>query len=408
MKVLQSGIDSLNLGYGVEYYGSDNFDRLEKAKEFAQLKQYDSSGCPVNWCGINFNVLPRGTRGYEWVLSNGDMDVRIARKCKSGKVMPEVYVVCRSVALWRDTPVGFVNFIRDWIAKWCKIVYEQVSRVDLCVDLAIDYPDINPSNQVITRSKVNSNKGDVIPYSKYRYGVRPTNLVFGKSDIVGRIYDKVVECKMHQKEYVLDDLRTKGWDETTGVTRVEFQLRRDYLRDIYSVLPSGLISDKGIGDFDELLLALSAIWKYLTNTWLRICEDVDRNHNQQKAKLTKYWIKVKHSFDVWDSPNSILKKKVIRCRYEHLFAQAKGCISSMCALLSGYSGNKMAMIAVRGDLQSYINSRVYRESIDEKINRFITVSPFDSSLLDHALDLGFKIDVDESGRLPTDGTVSGY
>lgn len=56
----------------------------------------------VDWYGTEFNVLPRGTRGYEWVLRNNDISVCITQEAKEGKALPEVYVSFSVQFLWAN------------------------------------------------------------------------------------------------------------------------------------------------------------------------------------------------------------------------------------------------------------------------------------------------------------------
>ncbi len=92
-KVVNSGIDSLVLGFSIEkYLDLDSFTDLEDSKLLAGDKMFNSKGYPVSWYGVDFIVQPRGARGYEWILRNDDVIVCIAREAKGGSVLPEVYV----------------------------------------------------------------------------------------------------------------------------------------------------------------------------------------------------------------------------------------------------------------------------------------------------------------------------
>ncbi|GAJ13878.1 unnamed protein product, partial [marine sediment metagenome] len=87
-KVVNSGIDSLVLGFSIEkYLDSDSFRELEGSKLLAGDKMFNSKGSPIFWYGVDFIVQPRGARGYEWILRNDDVIVCIAREAKEGSVM---------------------------------------------------------------------------------------------------------------------------------------------------------------------------------------------------------------------------------------------------------------------------------------------------------------------------------
>jgi len=104
-KIVNSGIDSLVLGFSIEeYLDLDSFTDLEDSKLLAGDKMFNSKGCPVCWHGVDFVVQPRGARGYEWILRNDDVIVCIAREAKGGSVVPEVYVTFFAPYLWSHGP----------------------------------------------------------------------------------------------------------------------------------------------------------------------------------------------------------------------------------------------------------------------------------------------------------------
>jgi hypothetical protein len=92
-----------------------------------------------------------------------------------------------------------------------------------------------------------------------------------------RVYDKSLELKDNPaKRAFFHELWGVSLDEKVSVTRVEFQLRKDILKELSSV------------KFEDLVQNLQGIWKYLTTKWFRLCEKVNR-HNTKDAQNTKFW-----------------------------------------------------------------------------------------------------------------------
>lgn len=389
MKVLQAGIDSLVIGYHIhDYINVNEFDELKTAKLKAQEKQFDGRGASVSWFGIDFMCKPRGVRGYEYVLENADFTVCIAVTPYDGVKMPEIYTTFRAEALWYKTPPVLVKVFKHWLEGWAVVIGEIVSRCDPCMDLELDYPDINIKNQLLTVAHKKSSHLDIVPAVNYMTCSRFTDLVVGSGALLGRFYDKVAESTIHQKEYMLDVLKARGWDGETGVTRAEFQMRRDFLRDAKRVLAGGVVGDEGVNTFDELIQYLPDLWTYCTRDWLRICEKVYLNHNQSKSKSTDYWQLIQSSYELYGAPQGMLRRRVKDVKYNHLEAQCKGIISSMTAVRASGEGLAVARFKVRQDLRDYLDSEDYRERVAHKIPAFSNMEKPDTHLIDAAIKLG--------------------
>ena len=102
-----------------------------------------------------------------------------------------------------------------------------------------------------------------------------------------RIYDKVLELRYSAAKQATfaDSWGIEKYDEQP-VTRVEFQLRREILKNIKKTE-----TGKGIDSYDDLCNSLSAIWQYCTLSWVRHClEPVDSDNNHQsRAENSDFW-----------------------------------------------------------------------------------------------------------------------
>ena len=59
--------------------------RLEDGKEAAGDKLFGGKGVTVEWGGREFNLLAKGTKGYEYVMFNDDARLYLARDCQGGR-----------------------------------------------------------------------------------------------------------------------------------------------------------------------------------------------------------------------------------------------------------------------------------------------------------------------------------
>lgn len=162
-----------------------------------------------------------------------------------------------------------------------------VSRVDVCVDLpgvpVEEYVELFIKRWRVTR---------VNKWGMYGEGLDSTGFTAGKGPLMIRIYDKAREALNYEGTTKYCVLRDTRWGGTTPkhATRVEFQLRRDALREKFSI--------KSMAD---LLQYLPSMTEYLTHEWFRLTgEDPDaKNKNQTKARDAECWKKVKAGFQAW-------------------------------------------------------------------------------------------------------------
>ena len=77
--------------------------------------------------------------------------------------------------------------------------------------------------------------------------------------IVGaRLYNKTREIEFSGKHWVKDLWRPVGWVEDQEVWRLEFEFKREFLK------------EHGLGSLDTVLDHLDGLWSYATTEWLRL------------------------------------------------------------------------------------------------------------------------------------------
>ncbi len=117
---------------------------------------------------------------------------------------------------------------------------------------------------------------------------RVATIDFGShaSEISAQIYNKTLEVKTHHKEWMPDIWRANGWDGESDVWRLEYRLKRPFLRHF-----------ELDGAFDVLRM-LPALWRYCTEQWLRFVE-VDAAHGVNVSRLPTHpvWELIQRAYD---------------------------------------------------------------------------------------------------------------
>ena len=142
---------------------------------------------------------------------------------------------------------------------------------------------------------------------------------FGKktSSIWGKFYNKTKEVVTKNDDDTPLLWTHNGWNGEDVVVRVEFSMRRDFIKqlDSGSYVP-----------LQSFLISVDKIWQYLTNEWLRMVEFVKQN-NTTSSKITDFWSKVVSSFK--SVTTNLIRKKTYKGKVTQLWKQGIGCIKQM-------------------------------------------------------------------------------
>jgi hypothetical protein len=379
--VVNSGVDSLVVGFFVsKYHDQADFSILAKGKLTAGEKLFGGKGAAVTWFEKDFVVKASGSRGYEWILENGDVSVCIAQKAESGCVYPEVYVTFRAEYLWRLGYDKAFNEFLSWLSTWAVVNDNKVSRCDLCMDVQMPFPKIDPKRELIAKAK-----GKVQYIEVYANGYRGTGYKIGKGALVARIYDKSLEIKASQKEWFKDIWRFNGWDEKTPVIRVEFQARREFLKEM------------SVEGFESLSEYLADIWRYCTADWLTVRVPTGDSH-RHRWPIAEWWKALQVEFILFGIPLGILRDKQPKVRYDHLMQQGKGVLLSAVAAASIQFGIDHGIYQLLKDLNAWFEAPDFRVHAAERLARMATLTaPEISHLVGAATRAGGQIEAIERG-----------
>ena len=224
-------------------------------KELAQSKESQNNKLAQFSIGDHlFEVKDRGRSVYKYILRDHWYQIQISGPYTGHT--PLAYVQLSSEALTFEGPYAMEEDLRGVVSSLGIISGDAtVSRVDLCVDLITD-TDIE---QILERAWVTRAR----TFNYYSDQRRFSGLTIGLGgDISARLYNKTIELEKSGKEYLKDIWADLGWQSGQQVWRLEFQLKRNTLRQL------------NIRTFSEFMDRLGSVWQYATSEWLRLtCPD---------------------------------------------------------------------------------------------------------------------------------------
>jgi hypothetical protein len=270
--ILHTGIDSLYLSYSGTLHPEIE-KKLEQCKNYAQSTDPEEQAKAVIYLvDHNFMVKPTGKGKYAYVIVDNWFHIQVARSTTTQ--IPMVYIQISSELLTgSDIPriIVNVNNLVHTIGK--DYGTASVSRVDICTDFTtgIDIASLPHSAWVSRSDKFNA----------YYERKQLTGYVFGEgSPISCRLYNKTVELKKSKKTYLEPIWQKAGWNGTSEVWRLEYQYRRQVLRELQ------------ILNINNLINKLSLLWAYSTEDWLKLTLPSTTDTTQSRWPLHPLWLKL--------------------------------------------------------------------------------------------------------------------
>jgi len=367
--ILLAGIDTLAVGFNVAAYKltPEDWSELAVAKAEGQ-GMFDSGGTRVTFRGETFSVMPKGGKGYEYVLVNDDLTLQLAEKAEGGSVYPEVRVTWRSQYLWRCGWQGAYWHVRRWVDTWAVVLGDKVSRVDLSVDLNSELPEVNiKGGEVVSFAK---SKDEY--YRRHFRGLEETGYTFGKGNLLCRVYDKRAEIEVSSKAWFKDMWCRQGWNGTSPVTRVEFQARRQFLRtmDIETVV--------------DLELQLADLWRYFVKNWVSLRYKTSRDSNRRRWLVQVFWKIVCDAVPAFGVVTGVARIVQRKPRMDSLSSLGRGVLVSIAALEQtapgvgdGWDtecGTQGAVEAVVARVRGWLSEDSFRQDVRRRAGRLAFMS----------------------------------
>ncbi len=324
VRVLTSGVDSLNLALDVKWKDDFLFEILEVAKGIA-LKAFEpvpiTIRIPKRDEELLFNLAPHGTKGYKWLFSNNEFAFRMYDSLKP-KSRPNVMVEIRSETLWRRGIREALDIITEALKVWgATILRMKTSRIDLCLDMLIPAHlwTENIFDNMVARAR---------NVAKYIKNDDLTGVQIGKGKLTGRLYDKALEIETSShKTWMYNVWGIKEVEEHERAIRIEFQLLRESVKEL------------GFDTIEETIGNLDAIWAYCSQDWLKFQTNPGKHHTQRKTLL--WWEQVQNSFLGIQEPNSAIRSKAVRTTQLQLASQIVGLTTSLAATKDEFGGEPL-------------------------------------------------------------------
>jgi len=313
IKALMSIIDTIHMGFYPSEFKltEDDFKYLEEQKQLSKESGFSGNDL-IEFKGKYWHITS-ARKIYAYVLYNDDATIKIARKL-SGGAYPEIFVEFRSRLLLGGLTDAYL-IIREWIEKWAVISSEKVSRADLTTDFQGDLR-LDMDN-VVMRCR----KNDTNFESLHREGRRITGYTFGSGELMLRIYDKTQELKKKGKQYILAEWEKHGWDKESEVWRVEYQMRREVLKQFK------------IETLQDLRTKAPDMWNYLTKEWFTVRQPSVTDSTRSRWSYTELWETVQESFKSFGELSGVVREKIKQVTLEKLVPQMSGLVTSCMALM---------------------------------------------------------------------------
>jgi len=266
--ILKAGIDSLYLSYPGHIHLKTEIE-LKRLKELAQGKPEDQALASYPLLEHRFEVWSKGAGRFPFILKDDCFNIKLSSL--GAKTLPLAYVQIGSAyLLWKGIEKAVSELIQI-ISKVGVIEGEpQVSRVDLYVDFVVDADFSNPLMGLwVTRARRISTHTIDRLFTGYSIGLG--------GDISARLYDKTLEIKESGKDYMLDIWAAHGWDRTSSVYRIEFQVERKVL------------TEHDCRIIPDLMPKLGQLWRYATLQWLKFTIPSTTDENQSRWPLHPVW-----------------------------------------------------------------------------------------------------------------------
>ncbi len=384
---LSTGFDRLKFGLYVQFESERFFDILTDAKAEAQELR---SEIPIRLGpdrNYDYNCHSNGRKGgYTFHISRADVDIFISTR-KNWLQTPNVWVDIGSSSCWSPGYGQVVHYITKLLKLWDgKIIKNSISEIHLCADcIGIDVNDlpiqhrnrwVARANRLHTFSDVNRLSGVTLSQTEgtLRYLDEndqeiETGIRIGEGDIILRIYDKVLEIKRNgTKQSLFASVWGKEQYNETHVTRVEFQLRKNVLKQFQ------------IRTLEDLHNKCDSLWNYCTRDWARLSQHpIDRkNRHQDRIKLHEFWQLIQTV--TWGGSTPAIRRKPLPQKDKYLLVDMMvGCALNLAAI-DGCKPDDIEKITMylMGEVDTWcriksheINPKTGRSELQEKMRQKI-------------------------------------
>lgn len=352
--LLLRGIDTLEFGLDINNYLNGFKPFLELFKALKEIAQEENKPVELMINGISINIEKSGMPFYAYRITCKDFIVGFTENPTATN--PPVRVKLLSCFLWSLGAKNAVESFLQWFSYFnLNIVGNRISRVDICADSDKTKFVQSDIKYIVTRAK-----GRTVHFvnDKYFDGKTFSGFTIGKGNpILARIYNKTKEIIKSGKVWFLDLWEANDWHPPKHVWRVEFQLRREILKELQ------------IDCLDDLWNKEDGLWSYLTGEWLLFKDN--NSSNVSRGTVKKKWsIIQKAKYNANISP--LVRQTVLRGDMRRLLDQTTGLVLSIAA-----GGNCISLEQALDIVKGYSKVKLSKEEnqfekeIHKRRTRFI-------------------------------------
>jgi len=170
-----------------------------------------------------FEVSDKGKGNFPFVLRDNWFHIQLSRSLS--KSMPMALVQIRSEVLSKSGYIETVKRLEYVISQLGIISDQKISRIDICADFYTDF-DLEHLQK---RAWVMQAGGLHVHHPDFNF----SGFSFGNGGkLSGRLYNKAMEIEKSGKSFFYDLWKEGGWQGELPVMRLEFQFRRQVLKEM--------------------------------------------------------------------------------------------------------------------------------------------------------------------------------
>ena len=409
-KVVLSGVDTLTITAGGMCSPSDFvLEQFNIWNEYQQKYENNEEYSTIEINGEWWELFPFSSRHYKYQFYNreiGFVKLFNPEKWNNGAIgKQQVHITFYPKFLHRYSGNDLYNQVTNIIAQFVDNINNvsiQISRLDLHTDITNGssfftqeqinntisrsrirqsyYGDnelqLNDSEEQFLKNPLINNKGvskipsgllDKLIKNYYQQDIAGANQTISKKELETCYFGKKETAslwgKFYNKTQCVKDKNDSdtpllwldnGYNGIDTVVRVEFSMRRDFLKEI----------DNGeYVNLQSALKNLDKLWCYLTTEWLRMVDKVEVN-NSMKSVITDFWSLVTKSFL---TPIKIsIRKKNYNAKINQLWSQGLGCIKQMISVGMNANEDLYFVNSVTQALNEVLSSSYHRSEYYER------------------------------------------
>lgn len=265
---LLSGDDIKGYNFLLDNLLSTKMQAQSQKNENKSFSQYQHS-----FGGAFFQIMPSTVRGFSVSIKNADVTIHLKKMVTIIDPNPFSKVEFRASFLQRNGYIKAVQkvnkFLRDFIVSHYTI---KISEIHLQCDVQGYNFTILDFHRTKSRTRNNRYYDDEVGCESFYYSGRSfQGFMKGGGDYLMRVYNKTKEIKKFPNKSFIEGLwaTNKDYDKTKEVFRIEFQIRREKLKNM-------VIDGQVLDGFEIILNNLNNLWgRCLDDFSLRDLSDQD-------------------------------------------------------------------------------------------------------------------------------------